>query len=483
MDLSINNVINVSVLQAQAGVGAYNTSNIGLFTRESSAPSFGVLGYKIYLDPSQVAVDFGTASNTYAMALAVFGQQPNILAGGGYLVIMPFLSSETIDAAITRTQSLVQYFGVITAEITTQSHMLSAAAVVQTLNKIAVWMSQTAADIAPGGMLDLLRSGSLHQNRGLFYGSQAVVAVQNIGFSSVPASGAFVLNYNGNPSASIAWNATASTIQTDLQAVTGLASVTVTGSIASGNLQVTFTGVDGVASLLTVSSNTLMNSSPSAVVVVVTTVTAGVSAATATQECLDFAAAYLGRALSTDFSGSNTTETMHLKDLTGVQPDPSMTQTLLNQAQAAGADVYVSLQGVAKVFTSGANLFFDQIYNQQWIAGAFQVAAFNYLAQTNTKIPQTENAMDGFKGALRNVCEEGVTNQYLAPGQWTSPTTFGNQVDFLLNISQRGYYIYSSPIAKQAQVDRAARKAPLVQIALKEAGAIQSASIIVNINA
>ena len=91
--------------------------------------------------------------------------------------------------------------------------------------------------------------------------------------------------------------------------------------------------------------------------------------------------------------------------------------------------------------------------------------------------------MDGFKGALRAVCEQAVTNQYSAPGQWNSPTTFGNQGDFLANILQRGYYIFSLPIGKQPQVDREARKAPLVQIALKEAGAIDSASIIVNVNA
>jgi hypothetical protein len=173
---------------------------------------------------------------------------------------------------------------------------------------------------------------------------------------------------------------------------------------------------------------------------------------------------------------------MHLKDLITIQPDPSMTQTLLNKAQAAGADVYASFQGVAKVFTSGANDFFDQVYNLQWFVGALQVAGFNYLAQSSTKVPQTEAGMDGLKGAYRAVCEQAVTNQYSAPGAWNSPTTFGNQADLLQNIAQRGYYIYSVPVAQQLQVDRAARVAPLVQIALKEAGAIQKSTVIVNVN-
>lgn len=482
MDLSLSNVINVSVSAPGAGIGLYNTSNIGLFTREAAAPSFGLLGYRIYLDPSGVATDFGTSSNTYAMATAIFSQQPNILANGGYLVIMPFLTSETIVNAIIRTLGLVQYFGVMCAEVTTQTNMLAAASEIQTLNKLAIWMSQTAADVAPGGMLDLLRTGSLKQNRGWFYGAQPVIAVQNLSFSSVSASGAFVLNYNGNPSASIAWNASAATIQTDLQAMAGLGSVTVSGSIASQNLQVTFTGVDGPALPLTITSNTLMNSIPSAVVVTDSTVTVGVSIASALQQCLVSAASYWGRALSTNFNGSDTTQTMHLKDLIGVQPDPSMTQTLLNQCQAAGADVYASIQGVPKVFTSGANDFFDNQYNLQWFVGGIQVAGFNVLAQTSTKIPQTDSGMDTLKTAYRNVCEQGVTNQFLAPGQWNNPTTFGNQADLLANVSQRGYYIYSAPVSQQSPAVRATRAAPLVQIAIKYAGAIHSSSVIVNIN-
>ncbi len=200
-------------------------------------------------------------------------------------------------------------------------------------------------------------------------------------------------------------------------------------------------------------------------------------------DALLFQAAYAGRALSTDFSGSNTTSTMHLKTLATIEPDPTMTQTLLAKAEAAGADTYVSLQGVSAVFCVGANSFYDQVYNLQWLAGALQIAGFNYLKTTATKVPQTENGMDGLKGAYQTVLAQAVSNQYAAPGLWTSPTTFGNQQDLYDNIAQRGYYIYSTPIAAQLQTARAARQAPLVQIALKEAGAIQSSSVIVIVNA
>lgn len=482
-DLALTNVVSISVSQSGTGIGQYNTSNLALFSREAFGTGFGALGYKIYLSPTQVGVDFGTSSSTFAMANAVFSQQPNILANVGYLVVIPFLATaqtavqsittlspallppasgavtlnyaggnsgalaynasnaaiqsairliatlgtvvvvgtfatglsitlsgivgaaplftfsantladaataaitpvaatttigslaETLDSAINRTQGLVQYFGIMSAEVQIQTVMLAAAAVIQPLNKIGFFASYTAADVSPGGMLDLLRSGSFSQSRGLFYGD--VLATS-----------------------------------------------------------------------------------------------------------LVMMASYVGRAISTNFQGSKTTQSMHLKNLIGVQPDPSMTQTLLNQCLAAGADVYCSIQGVPKVFCSGANTFFDNVYNLQWFIGSLQVAGFNQLAQTSTKIAQTEDGLTTLKSAYANVCEQALTNQFAAPGAWNNPTTFGVQADLFANISQRGYYIYSSPVSQQAASVRATRAAPLIQIALKYAGAIHSGSVIVNVNA
>lgn len=479
--LPISNVINVSVSQTQPGIGQYNTSNVALFTTESpnaasislvfsdvsasgqfvltfpggstAAIAFGDLAaaiqtkiqavpglsavtvtgsiasqklvltqpasdgsiplplvpeasntlansasfpitvtpatitsgltsgtYTIYLNATDVGADYGTNSITYAMAVALFAQQPNILNNDGYLVIMPFAASETLNSAINRTQGVIQYFGIMSTKIESLADMTAAANTVQTLNKIVFFAQYSSATIAPGGQLDTLRTGNLSHSRGLFYDD----------------------------------------------------STTVYG-VAGGN-------------------------------------------------ALLFMAAYAGLGLSVNFNGSNTTITMHLKVLSTIQPDPNITQTLLNQAIAAGVDTYPSLQGVSAVFCSGANTFYDRVYNLQWFIGAIQVAGFNYLAQTGTKIPQTEAGMDGLKNAYGTVAEQGVTNQYLAPGTWTASVPFGNQTNFLNNIASFGYYIYSQPISQQLAVARAARQAPLVQIAIKEAGAIQSSNILIYVN-
>lgn len=347
----------------------------------STGWSGGALPYAIYLEPTSVGRDFGTTGSvTYDMASALFAQQPNILINGGYLVVIP-LNGATLDAAILTSSTQIQYFGIISTQIESQVNMLAAALRVQSLNKIALFPQYDPATIAPGGQLDLLRTGSYTQNRGLFYDDSTVV-----------------------------------------------------------------NGIAGYNALL-------------------------------------YAAAYAGRGFSTNFSGSNTTSTMHLKQLATIQPDPNLTQTLLNAAQLAGADCYPSLQGVSSVFTSGKNSYFDQVYNLQWFIGAILVAGFNYLAQSSTKVPQTEAGMDGLKGAYRQVCQQAVSNQYSAPGTWTSPDIFGNQASFLSNITQYGYYIFSTPISQQAATARQARQAPLVQIAVKEAGAIQSSNVLVFVNA
>lgn len=481
MDLNLTNVFTVSVSAAQQGIGNYNNSNVGLFTREAPGGGFGSLGYKLYLDPQGVVTDFGTGSVTAAMANAIFSQKPNILAGGGYLAVMPFVAgtdatqtitysaapvsgsyvlsyegfatapilwsavaadiqaalrvlpglslvtvsgssggpftvhfasvggnpnllvvssdslqsivpasvtvtiaavvtgtNETIGAAVTRTASLVQYFAIMAAEITPSTALLAGAAIIQPLNKIAAWVSRTAADVAPSGLLDELRTGSFDQNRGLFYGAD----------------------------------------------------------------------VNGASDL----------------------------------KSLVMMASYVGRGFSVDFTGSNTTITMHLKDLIGVQPDATMNQTLLNQCQTAGADVYASFQGVPKTFTSGANNFFDRVYNRQWFVGQILVAGFNTLATVGTKLPQTEDGMSLLKAALRAICTQAAVNQYVAPGSWTSPTTFGILADFLRNVGEVGFYLYSQPISQQNTADRNARLAPLIQIAIKEAGAIHKGNVIIYIN-
>lgn len=191
---------------------------------------------------------------------------------------------------------------------------------------------------------------------------------------------------------------------------------------------------------------------------------------------------YASRGMSTNFSGSNTSSTMQLKELTGVTYDSSLSQTQYTNAGTYGTDLYANIAGENCVISNGENGFFDDVYNLNWLLGALEVAGFNFLRTTGTKVPQTESGMDGLKGAYRKILAQAATNRFIAPGTWTGVDTFGDTEDFIRNIADFGYYIYSSPISSQSTADRNNRIAPVIQIAIKYAGAIHQTSVIVNVN-
>jgi len=200
----------------------------------------------------------------------------------------------------------------------------------------------------------------------------------------------------------------------------------------------------------------------------------------AVQQTQIFAAAYAGRGLSVNFDGVGTAITMHGKQLVTIIPDQTVGQTQLNLALTAGIDVYVNIAGVPAVFCSGANQWFDQVYNNDWFASALQVSGFNFLMPINFKVPQTEEGIAGLKDAYRAVCEQAKSAGVLAPGAWTGAVPAGvPQALFLQNIANVGYFVYSQPVALQTQTARSARQAPLVQIAAKLAGAVQSSNVLV----
>jgi hypothetical protein len=434
------------------------------------------------LTPTQVGLDFGTASKTYQMASSVFSQSPNILAGGGELIVIPFAVAQqtlTFSAAPTSGSFAVTYnsntsalinWNDTPAAIQTKLQAVAGLSQVQVVGSIAstvvtvyMWGVYGVNSLALGTTTNTLNgsititqsytatgeswSTSITRTQGLvsYFGAMVNELADTIGQTDVLAA--------------------AATIQALNNAALGFVVTNNQSDIAPG----------GMIDLIRSSVDTYMRG----LYYGDSTTVGGIAGINA----LLFMASYAGLGLSTNFNGSNTTQTMHLKSLATVAADPTMTQTILNTAIAAGADTYPSLQGVAKVFCSGTNTFFDRVYNLAWLVTALQTAGFNYLAQSSTKIPQTEPGMDGLKTAYRKVMEQAVANQYLAPGTWTSSTTFGVQQDFTNNIGQRGYYIYSSPIAQQSTAARAARQAPLVQIAAKEAGAVQSSSVIVYVNA
>ena len=199
------------------------------------------------------------------------------------------------------------------------------------------------------------------------------------------------------------------------------------------------------------------------------------------QEAKVAIATYATIAKSVNWDGSNTANTMNLKTLTGCLPDNGLSDTYVLSAQTNGVDIYANTGGLSVVYSNDNNGFTDDIEFQLWLKKAIEVAGFNALRQTNQKIPQTESGMTVLKNAYGQVCEQSITNGSVAPGSWNGVIPFGDPESFKRNIEETGYYIYSLPIAQQSQTDREARKAPVVQIAVKCSGAIHFSEVIINI--
>jgi hypothetical protein len=380
--IAATNFVSVSVSTPPTGLKEYQENNLAIFTKETPVNvAITAAAPGIYVSPTDVATDWGTASEVYAQAVLIFSQSPNILDGGGTLIISPMQSGDLLKDVIPAALLLNFFGGALWAGYAPADAEVIAAATACEPLRVKLFASSylTASLTTTTGLFWIITNATENHTRCLLY-------------------------------------------------------------------------------------------------------TEGATALAARK----MAAAYAGRAMSTNFDGVATTLNMHGKSLVGITGDTGISQATLNTCVTVGVDTYPLVGGGAqylgKVFTSGANGYFDNVYNLDWLVFALQVAGFNALTTVSTKIPQTEPGMAILKGAYITVLQQAIVNGFVAPGVWNSPELFGSPVDLKRSILNIGYYIYSQPVNQQAQTARAARQAPLVQIAIKFAGAINSSSVVVSVN-
>jgi hypothetical protein len=96
-----------------------------------------------------------------------------------------------------------------------------------------------------------------------------------------------------------------------------------------------------------------------------------------------------------------------------------------------------------------------------------------------TKVPQTDAGVNSILATISQRLDQAVANGLVAPGVWAA-SGFGvlNEGDFL----SKGYYVYAPPVATQSSATRAQRRAPVIQAAIKLAGAIHFVDVIINVN-
>jgi hypothetical protein len=486
--LPISNIINVTITNTPSGLAERNVNTVAIFTNEATN-NFDL--YREYVSASQVAADYGTSSKTARMANALFSQTPNIRTGNGSLVIIPMLAAVSATRGDFASANLSANLASIIA-VTNGDLRVTIDSENYDLTGLNFTQCDSWEDIAELLQAKLVNATVTAIANGIRIYSKKVGTSSTVALAAVPSGTGTALNGSGyfNAAGGTSATGTNSSGETILQAIArsegavGYVGMMTTLELENAAFAAIASGVQAMdkmffhhfASTQDIAGAATTNKTAGNFKTRPLLYTAGLD------EALLMKAAYVGRAFSVNFNGSQTSQTMNLKQLATITPDLGINQTLYGQADTAGIELYVSYDGVPSVYSTGGNDFFDNPYSDLALKFALETAGFNFLRQTNTKVPQTEQGMNGLKAAYAKVCERFIRNGCVAPGSWTSSETFGDPETFKDNILTRGYYIYSLPIVQQSAVEREARKAPLVQIGIKRAGAIHDGDVIVLVN-
>ena len=469
-EIPLSNVINVSLTSNPQGLGDYNVNAIAIFANNGSftIPEL----FRVYNAPQEAIKDVGSDTLLAKMITALFSPVPNFRTGSGKLFIFPFNGVDATSGGLT------------TADISTNLTKFEGLdfSSVQSLADIAeIFQNQN-----PDMDISVDESGTKLVFASRMLGTDSTITIAEIsGGSGTDLYGADYLN-GATAQSTTGTNASGQTLA---EAVIAAEEQAYFGGILTTQFADNDTALANATTLEALDHVyfEVMTSHNNISVLGKNIKAAGLgktrllSYAMGKEAAKVAIAAYATIALSVNFNATATANTMNLKTLTGSLPDTFLNSTYVNAAAQNGVDIYGNLRGVSVVRSNDNNGYTDDSVNKLWLKKKLEVNGFNYLRQTNTKIPQTETGMTGLKSAYEQVCVMAVNNGIVAPGTWNGAIPFGNPDDFKRNIEERGYYIYSLPISQQSQTDREARKAPVVQIALKFAGAIHSSEVIVNI--
>ena len=498
MSADLSYIINIQVQDAPALAAADNPNVVALMSKQADGPLNTANRYGIYRDLLSVAQDFGSASETYDFAAAILGTSPNPTNSGGQLVIGHWRAATenyAASAAVLTGAQLVEATVVDAAQsISDGAFNIDVDGTTVNVTAVDLRTVTSLADIV-AAITVTGATVTLSDDDRIVITSDTTGALSLITFATDPGTG------TGTGLSSLLGLATgtgATTVQgaaagshapeTKVEAVTALKAlvnfkgycfIDATTDQESKDLA-TWGQAAGVLGYDTFSAVTNLN-------VDVTNPVWEIKLAGQKKYRMQYSpsgnrklsASYMARQHVTDFNGENTALTMQLKEL-AIQPE-AISPTDISKAAAVGVDIYVDFKdGLPGILSSGANGFTDSEYNLMALSNELQTDLFNVLKGTNTKASQTADGVNSMLDAAVGTCRKYVRAGVGAPGRWTGTDTFGDLETFNRNIEENGFYVMAGDLDDQSPADRAARKSPLIQIAFREAGAIHSASVILN---
>lgn len=496
--VAISNVINVTLLEEGAAVAPDNVNVVSIITGNQGVLSTSER-YRVYKTAAAVAADFGSSSAEASFANTVFDTSPNPTSASGTLVIGYWRASEEITAA---------------SSATLLSEQATEASLIPILNGVSdgsftvtvdggTEISATGLDFQAVSDFDdvltvlnaAVTGATFTESNGYFtLTSDTTGASSELTYLGTAASGTDIstlLGMSSETGATLTQGADSATIaaETKLDGITAIkAAVNIKGAMFID--QILDADVSALASWAGANAVILYETFSGASYLEKTTTNPVWQVKLSSQSnfrCLysksgnrKFAASYMARNHVVNFAGENTAITMNLKTLSIASEE--YTQTEFDKAKVVGLDLYSTIKDVPMVFTSGANDFVDNVYNLMAFVDTIQSNSLTYLKVTPTKIGQTDEGIAGIEDDAEKTCAQFVRANVFGPGTWTLPDYFGDYNQFIDAIAENGYYVLAGDLADQSTADRQARKSPVIQIAIKNVGAVHSEDLIISFN-
>ncbi len=145
--IPLSYVINVTAVQPSQGLEPKQMGTILILTDET--PANAISGaYMIARTATAVATQWGTETEVAKQAQMIFAQSPNILVGGGYVIVANYLEEETLAEAITRLSGEIYFEGVLTTRDLAQEEAVAASTLAESMkDRILMLPGYSTADL------------------------------------------------------------------------------------------------------------------------------------------------------------------------------------------------------------------------------------------------------------------------------------------------------------------------------------------------
>lgn len=494
----ISNVVTVAILEGGRLAARDNVNVVAILTSNKDVVN-STNRYQVYKRVADVEADFGASSQVAKAAQKFFATSPNAVNFGGLFVVGYWRGTEETTIA-----TAANLKGAELSEVTVVSEMqkisdgsfdIDVDGVTENLTSLDFRSVTSLQDIAD--VIDDALTGAdcTIDELGIVITSKTTGATSTLDYVSEGATGIFigyVLGLADGTGAELNQGADSETlaVETKVEAASALKSLTNAYGMTFLDKPTSQEALDlsdwsqsnsvMMYDVFSSASNLLLDADNNVVWQITLKGADTYQMFYSKKANRMLAVSAMARVHTTNFRAEKTASTLNLKELSVVAED--YTQTELEACKRVGLSVYTTIKNVPCVLTSGANGFADYRYNIIAYKDALQTDLFNLLKGTPTKLAQTTEDVNKLVAQCEKTTKGFVRAGVFAPGEWSMPDTFGDIDTFKRAIRQNGYYFLAGLLSEQDQADREARNAPVIQGAVKLAGAIHHADIIVLAN-